>query len=146
MSFSRHWSTVYFGGSKRWSRKLSDIVSEKSSIGEISVKISSSPDLLGTLAPDSTAAATRARHVSLPSSQSNDAVCRARRSGTSSGSRILANETRFSPGGGGGVAVLRAEAKTGPSRTVHCGRHADSDPGHAAGLRAWLTKEDQCWG
>ena len=146
MSFSRHCSTVYFGGSKRWSRKLSDIVSEKSSIGEISVKISSRPDFVGTLAPDSTAAATRARHESLPSSQSNESVCSARRSGTSSGSRIFAKDTRFNPGGGGGVAVLREEAKTGPSRTVHCGRHADPTPAPSAGPRTWLTQGATGWG
>ena len=45
MSFSRHSSTEYFGGSKRWSRNDRDIVSEKSSMGEISSKISARPDL-----------------------------------------------------------------------------------------------------
>ena len=40
------------------------------------------------------ASATRARHASLPTSQSKDSVCSARRFGTSSGSRILAKEVR----------------------------------------------------
>ena len=37
----------YLGGSKRWSRNDSDMVPEKSSIGEISSKISSRPDCRG---------------------------------------------------------------------------------------------------
>ena len=45
MSFSRHSSTEYLGGSKRWSRNDRDIVSEKSSMGLISSKISARPDL-----------------------------------------------------------------------------------------------------
>ena len=43
---------------------------------------------------------TRARHASLPTSQSKDSVCSARRLGTSSGSRILAKEVR---GGAPGI-------------------------------------------
>ena len=39
-------------------------------------------------------ASTRARQASLPTSQSKDSVCNARRLGTSSGSRILANDVR----------------------------------------------------
>jgi len=74
-SRSLHSSTECFGSSKWLSRKDSDIVSEKSSIGEISSKISSSPDLVFTsVRPAANAAATRACHVSLPISQSNDST------------------------------------------------------------------------
>ncbi|GGQ62363.1 hypothetical protein GCM10010195_17430 [Kitasatospora griseola] len=47
-SRSLHSSMEFFGGSKRWSRKVRDIDPLKSSIGEISSKISSRPDLVGT--------------------------------------------------------------------------------------------------
>ena len=47
-SRSLHSSTVFFGGSKRWSRNDRLIVPEKSSIGEISSKISSRPDFVET--------------------------------------------------------------------------------------------------
>src|SRR5918999_2217099 len=114
MSLSLHSSTEYLGGSNRWSRNERDIVPEKSSIGLISSKISSSPDWVGTsLRPACWAASTLAFHFSLPSSQSKDSVCSARRSGTSRGSLMRANETRFGP-----VAVfeaLREAAKSGPS-------------------------------
>src|SRR5690242_21224319 len=114
MSLSLHSSTEYLGGSNRWSRNERDMVPEKSSIGLISSKISSSPDWVGTLLlPAFWAASTRAFHLSLPSSQSTELVCRARRSGTSSGSLMRAKETRFGP-----VAVfeaLREAAKSGPS-------------------------------
>src|SRR6478609_6429574 len=81
--------------SKRWSRNESDIEPEKSSIGEISSKISSRPERSGTsVRPASLAAATRACQRSLPSSQSKLSVWRARRSGTSRGSRIWANDRR----------------------------------------------------
>ena len=85
----------YFGSSNRWSRNDSDIEPEKSSIGEISSKISSRPERSGTSPrPAALASATRACQRSLPSSQSKLSVCRASRSGTSRGSRILAKETR----------------------------------------------------
>src|SRR5262249_46340302 len=90
--------TVFFGGSKRWSRNDSDIVPLKSSIGEISSKISSRP--LGpdsSVRPSASAAATLACHVSLPTSQSKLSTCKARRSGTSSGSEIFAKEMRREP-------------------------------------------------
>ena len=48
MSRSLHSSIEYLGGSNRWSRNDSDMDPEKSSIGEISSKISSRPDLVGT--------------------------------------------------------------------------------------------------
>src|SRR6476619_89582 len=88
----------FLGGSNRWSRKDSDIVPEKSSIGLISSKISSRPDFVGTLWPASRAASTRAFQASLPSSQSKLSVWRASRSGTSRGSRIFAKEMRRVPG------------------------------------------------
>src|SRR3954469_6857634 len=93
-SLSLHSSIEFFGGSKRWSRNVRDIDPEKSSIGEISSKISSRPDLVGTSCPLSRAASTRAFHAALPSSQSKLSVCSARRFGTSRGSLIFAKEMR----------------------------------------------------
>src|SRR5512139_1575139 len=114
MSLSLHSSTEYFGGSNRWSRNERDMVPEKSSIGLISSKISSRPDWVCTsLRPALREASTRAFHLSLPSSQSKELVCSARRSGTSSGSLIRANETRFGPVAG--FEALREAAKSGPS-------------------------------
>ena len=115
-SLSRHCSTVYFGGSKRWSRNDSDMEPLKSSIGEISSKMSSRPDEVGTsVRPESRAAETRSFHFWLPSNQSKDSVWSARRSGTSRGSRIFANETRSGPGAMVGTADLREAAKRRPS-------------------------------
>src|SRR6185437_685830 len=95
----------FFAGSKRWSRNDSDMVPEKSSIGLISSKISSSPDdVLTSSRPAFLAASTRAFQASLPSNQSKDSTCRARRFGTSRGSRILAKETR------GGVGTDERDA------------------------------------
>ena len=75
MSLSLHSSAEYLGGSNRWSRNERDMVPEKSSIGLISSKISSSPDCSGTsLRPAALAASTRFFHFSLPNSQSNDSV------------------------------------------------------------------------
>src|SRR3954462_13710778 len=48
MSRSLHSSIEYLGGSNRWSRNDSDMEPEKSSIGEISSKISSRPEVVGT--------------------------------------------------------------------------------------------------
>src|ERR1700730_6100892 len=93
------------------------MVPVKSSIGLISSKISSRPDCSGTsLAPALRAASIRLRQRSLPSNQSNESVCRARRSGTSRGSLKRAKETRR-------VAELVAEAlreaaNRGPSELV----------------------------
>jgi len=71
------------------------MVSPKSSMGEISEKISSSPEVSGR-EPGRTAlaAATRARHFSLPTSQSKLSVCRARRLGACMGSAIFAKVMR----------------------------------------------------
>src|SRR5215212_9712433 len=71
------------------------MVPEKSSIGEISSKISSRPDLvLMSVRPSSSAVSTRLRHAAFPTSQSNESICRSSRSGTSMGSAIFANEIR----------------------------------------------------
>src|SRR6266481_2416000 len=94
-----------------------DMVPVKSSIGLISSKTSSRPDCSGiSLSPAFCAAATRVSQRSLPSSQSNESVWRARRPGTSSGSVNRAKETRR-------VAELMAEAlrdaaNRGPSELV----------------------------
>src|SRR5215213_4180092 len=69
------------------------MVPEKSSIGEISSKISSRPDLvLMSVRPSPSAVSTRLRQASLPTSQSNESICRSNRSGTSIGSAIFAKE------------------------------------------------------
>src|SRR5438034_6807568 len=94
MSLSLHSSIEALTSSKRGLEKDRLIEPEKSSMGESSVRISSSPER---------ALALRACQASLPISQSNDSVCRARRFGTSSGSRILAKEVR---GGAPGIPDL----------------------------------------
>ena len=64
-------------------------------MGEISSKISSRPERSGTSSrPSALAAATRACQRSFPRSQSKLSVWRARRSGTSIGSRIFPKERR----------------------------------------------------
>src|SRR6185295_11480591 len=91
---------------------------EKSSIGEISVRISSRPPT-GFSSP---ASMRRWNHASSPTSHSNDWVCRSSRSGTRRGSRIFAKETRVGAPGSArwsevvaGVVVARDEAKMRPS-------------------------------
>src|SRR2546423_9343377 len=127
-SRSLHSSIEFLGGSKRWSRKVSDIDPEKSSIGEISSKISSRPDLVGTSCPLSRAASTRSFHALLPSSQSKLSVCSARRFGTSRGSRIFAKEMRSgavdAPLFELAVEALREAAKRGvlPRARTHYAR------------------------
>src|ERR1700746_3568553 len=122
MSLSLHSSAEYFGGSNRWSRNESDMVPEKFSIGLISSKTSSSPDCSArSLRPSALASAIRACHFSLPSSQSNDSVCRASRSGTLSGSWIRAKDARCGPRFVAEVVVaeaLRDAANRGPSELV----------------------------
>src|SRR5712664_2047043 len=134
MSLSLHSSSEYFGGSNRWSRNDRDIVPEKSSIGLISSKISSRPDCSAMfLLPASLAAWIRAFHFSLPSSQSNDSVCKASRSGTFRGSLIRAKDTRWGPRF---VAeALRDAANRGPSELVaELSPHARQTP-HGYHLR-----------
>src|ERR1700743_1305201 len=100
MSLSLHSSIDALTSSKRGLEKDRLIEPEKSSIGEISPRISSRPDWSRTTVPGS-ALAERSRHASLPTSQSKDSVCSARRLGTSSGSRVFgAGGVR----GGGGQA------------------------------------------
>src|SRR5689334_23857482 len=118
MSLSLHSSTEALTSSKRGSEKDSDIEPEKSSIGEISVRISSRPPT-GFSSP---ASMRRWNHASSPTSHSNDWVCRSSRSGTRRGSRIFAKETRVGAPGSArwsevvaGVVVARDEAKMRPS-------------------------------
>ena len=94
-SFSLHSSTVYFGSSKVWSRNDSDMLPAKSSIGEISSRMSARPEVCGTSSrPAAAASAARSCQRSLPSNQSNEVVCRLSRSGTSRGSPSFAKVTR----------------------------------------------------
>src|SRR4029079_5457961 len=97
MSLSLHSSIEALTSSKRGLEKDRLIEPEKSSIGDSSVRISSRPDWA------SACSAVRARQNSLPINQSNDSVWSARRFGTSSGSRIFANEVR---GGAPGIPDL----------------------------------------
>src|SRR5437763_1601476 len=123
MSLSRHSSSEALTSSKRGSENDRDIEPEKSSIGEISVRISSRPPT-GFSSP---ASIRRWNQASSPTSHWKDWICRSRRSGTSSGSRIFAKVTRVGAPGkfglaetaaGAGVArglVARDEAKMRPS-------------------------------
>src|SRR3954470_20159747 len=118
MSLSLHSSTECGGSMSRGSRNSRDIVSEKSLIGLISVRISSSPDRV----PGS----TEARHSSAPISHLNEAVCRARRSGTSRGSAMRAKEMRRGArdeGAGRLDDEVRDAAKCGPSEVLLCSTH-----------------------
>ena len=118
-SFSLHSSSVYFGSRKTGFSNESDIVSEKSSIGEISSKISWSPDFCESSSPALRRSATLFSHFSFPISQSKLSVWRARSCGTSRGSEILAKEMRR-----GLLLVLfllREAAKSGPSEAHMCG-------------------------
>ena len=127
MSLSLHSSTEALTSSKRGSEKDSDIEPEKSSIGEISARISSRPPT-GFSSP---ASIRRWNHASSPTSQSKDSVCRSSRSGTSSGSAIFANETRVGAPGRfrwsevvARVLVARDDAKMRPSgTTLSSGEH-----------------------
>src|ERR1700760_1070338 len=88
MSLSLHSSMDALTSSKRGLEKDRLIEPEKSSMGESSLRISARPDCAGL------SSATRSFQASLPINQSKDWVCSARRLGTSSGSRILANDVR----------------------------------------------------
>src|SRR5215470_569732 len=136
MSLSLHSSTEYFGGSNRWSRNERDMVLVKSSMGLISSKISSRPDCSGTSwRPAFVAASILPFQRSLPSSQSNDSVCRASRPGTSSGSLIRAKETREGPRAL--AEALRDAANRGPSELVADVHrtHAKRPAGRPRGVR-----------
>src|SRR5436189_530760 len=93
-SLSLHSSSVYFGSRKTGFSNESDIVSEKSSIGEISSKISWSPDLSDSSSPAARRRSTLFSQASLPISQSKLSVWRERSLGTSRGSWIFAKEMR----------------------------------------------------
>ncbi len=127
MSLSLHSSTEYLVGSNRWSRKLNDMEPEKSSIGEISSKISSRPEEVDRSSrPASMPSWTRACQASLPTSQSKEVVWRCRRFGTSRGSRIFAKETREV------VLVLRgSELKTANREVLPAASNAAA-PTHQA--------------
>src|SRR3954454_1804582 len=105
MSLSLHSSMDALTCSKRGLEKDRLIEPEKSSMGESSVRISSSPDWATPAR-----SATRACQAPFPTSQSKDSVCNARRLGTSSGSRILAKEVR---GGAPGIPALPVPAVDG---------------------------------
>src|SRR6185312_8991289 len=89
MSLSLHSSIDALTSSKRGLEKDRLIEPEKSSIGDSSVRISARPEFSGVVESE-----MRACQASLPTSQSKDSVCNARRFGTSSGSRILAKDVR----------------------------------------------------
>ena len=93
-SFSLHSSSVYFSSRKTGLSNDNIIVSEKSSIGEISSKISCRPVFSETSSPLALRAATVVSHRSLPTSQSKLSVCSEMRGGTSRGSVIFAKEVR----------------------------------------------------
>src|SRR5215475_4848531 len=144
MSLSLHSSTEYLGGSNRWSRKDRDMVPVKSSIGLISSKISSRPDCSGvSLSPALCAAATRVSQRSLPSSQSNESVCRDRRPGTSSGSVKRAKETRRVAGLL--AEALRDAANRGPSELVaKLSPHAHKTPCGLAARQLGWSRTSEC--
>src|SRR3954454_21954540 len=129
MSLSLHSSTECGGAMSRGSRNSRDMGSEKSLMGLISVRISSSPD--------SVPGSTEARHSSSPISHLKEAVCKARRSGTSRGSAIRAKETRRGArdeGEGRLDDVVRDAAKCGPSEFCSTYERAhDERPGTPAG-------------
>src|SRR3954447_5586655 len=129
MSLSLHSSTECGGSMSFGSRNSRDMVSEKSRMGLISVRISSSPHR----APGSLAL----RHSSAPMSHLNEAVCKARRSGTSRGSAMRAKEMRR--GARDDVAeadeVERDAAKWGPSSesSLRLARTPNDSPRKARG-------------
>src|SRR4051794_28271080 len=107
MSLSLHSSRDALTSSKRGLEKDSDIEPLKSSIGLISSRISARPPTASACSWGESVA----RHSGLPISQSNEAVCSASRSGTSSGSLILAKETRS---GAPGIFCWSASPVRGP--------------------------------
>src|SRR3954463_5342648 len=138
MSLSLHSSMECGGSISRGSRNSSDMVWEKSRIGLISSRISSSPD--------SEPGSALARHSSLPISHLNEAVCSARRSGTSSGSVMRAKEIRRGAreeeggGGGAGAGEGRRRGEAAP-RGAPRGRRAARGAG-GRGERGEKTEEE----
>src|SRR5271165_5544726 len=128
---------------------VTNMVPEKSSIGLISSKISSRPDCSDkSFRPASFASLMRACHLSLPSSQSNDSVCRASRSGTLSGSWIRAKETRREPEFAAEVVdaeALRDAANRGPSELVaELSPHARQTPRGKTPERRETPRTSEC--
>src|SRR3954452_1794362 len=131
MSLSLHSSTECGGSMRRGSRKSRDMVSEKSLMGLISVRISSRPDRV----PGS----TEARHSSSPISHLKEAVCKARRSGTSRGSAMRAKETRRGARDEGAGRLDdggRDAAKCGPSECCSTHERARRTTRDSSGVRA----------
>src|ERR1700710_3045813 len=109
MSLSLHSSMDALTSSKRGLEKERRIEPEKSSIGEISPRISARPDSVRAAAL-LVMLPMRACQAGFPTSQSKDSVCNARRLGTSSGSRILANDVRGGdPGMPNDVALMELD-------------------------------------
>src|SRR4028119_2365357 len=133
MSLSLHSSRDALTSSKRGLEKDSDMEPLKSSIGEISSRISARPPTAAACSSGERVA----RHSGLPTSQSKEAVCRASRSGTSRGSEIFANETRS---GAPGIFCWSASPVRGPARGGWVGRPGVGaervrPPGGLGGLR-----------
>src|SRR5690349_15480965 len=94
----------------------SDMVPEKSSMGEISSKISWSPDLGLTSSPASVRAWTSLSHAPLPTTRPKLLVWRARSLATSRAPEIFAKEIRRGdPGAVRVLLALREAAKRRPS-------------------------------
>src|SRR5690349_19037641 len=137
-SFSLHSSIEALTSSKRGAEKDSDIVPEKSSMGEISSRISANPERACGSPLD------RAAQASLPTSQSNDSVWMARRLGTSRCSVILPNEIRRGAKALDELLVFagREAAKMRPSEDRWCGGRFASrpmDPGQKTPRNGRLT-------
>src|SRR3954452_16977071 len=124
MSLSLHSSRDALTSSKRGLEKDSDIEPLKSSIGEISSRISARPPTASACSSGERVA----RHSGLPMSQSKEAVCSARRSGTSRGSVLLAKGTRS---GRASVCVEEGEGGGGGA-----GGFFSGDPSQRCGYRA----------
>src|SRR5699024_619527 len=120
-SFSRQSSRDALTSSKYGSENDRDMDPEKSSIGEISLRIASRPPSR-LVVPRAAASWV---HASEPMTHSNDSVWRSSSPGTGSGSESFANETLLgAPGTVETDVVWRETAKMGPSSTSrdHHGR------------------------
>ena len=107
--------------SKYGSENESDMEPEKSSIGEISLRMDSRPPSRFVVPRE----AALSCHSSEPMNHSNDSVWRSSSPGTGNGSVSFANETlRGAPGTVETDVVWRETAKMGPSSTSrdHHGR------------------------
>src|SRR3954471_16170480 len=104
------------------------MVSEKSSIGEISSKISVRPDFWETSSPASRRRWTTSCHASLPTSQSKLSVWSERSCGTSSGSEIFAKEMRREPAEVTEPEVVRAAKRCPSTVTLRDRRRPTTKP------------------